>query len=333
MEFQDYYKILNVDKDASQEEIQRAYRKLARKLHPDVNKNKNAEEKFKEINEANEVLKDPEKRKRYDLYGQSWQTGREQPPPPWDDPRFTHGPRADASSRTFRFGGGGTFAEQTDYSDFFNTLFGGGVSGSQGEAQNFAMPGRSHEAEITVSLQDVFHGATKEISLQTFAMEDNGQLRPVTKTLQVKIPKGVTNGSVIRLAGQGETGSGQGRAGDLLLRITIAPDDRFRVEGHDLYTVVAVSPWEAALGAKIPVRTVDGAVTLAIPKGSQNGGKLRLRGKGIPKQNGIGGDIIVELEICIPAQMSPEEEKLFSELARVSRFSPRSDIRQHCAAA
>jgi curved DNA-binding protein len=169
--------------------------------------------------------------------------------------------------------------------------------------------------------------------LQTFAMEENGQLRPVTKTLQVKIPKGVTNGSVIRLAGQGETGSGQAKAGDLLLRITIAPDDRFRVEGHDLHTVVAVSPWEAALGAKIPVHTVDGAVTLAIPKGSQNGRKLRLRGKGIPQQSGVGGDIIVELAICVPAQLSPEEEKLFIELAKVSRFSPRSDIRQHCAAA
>lgn len=333
MEFHDYYKTLGVSKDATQEEIQRAYRKLARKLHPDVNKSKDAEEKFKEINEANEVLKDPEKRKRYDTYGHNWQAGTAEPPPEWQGTRFNRGPGPQGFSRTFSFGGNDDFEEQGDYSDFFNTLFGNGPGGRQGTTHHFDMPGRSHEAEITVSLHDVFHGASKEISLQTFALESNGHMRPITKTLQVKIPKGVTNGSVIRLAGQGETGSGQAKAGDLLLRINIAPDARFRVEGHDLHTVVAVSPWEAALGAKIPVHTVDGAVTLAIPKGSQNGRKLRLRGKGIPKPHGIGGDIIVELKICVPAQLSPEEEKLFIELAKVSRFSPRADLKQHRAAA
>lgn len=322
MEFQDYYKILGVKKDASQADIQRAYRKLARKLHPDVNKDKDAEEKFKKINEANEVLKDPEKRKLYDAYGKNWQQGGGQQQPHWRG-RESQRPEAEGFSRSFRFGSDGTFEETAEFSDFFNSLFGDRSSGRQRPRHDDDMPGRSQEAEITVSLADVYHGATKAISLQTYEADSYGQVRPVAKTLQVKIPKGVTDGAVIRLSGQGEKGTGRGVAGDLLLRIHIAPDPRFKVEGHDLYTVIAVSPWEAVLGAKIPVQTVDGTVTLAIPKRSQNGKKLRLRGKGIPTRSGPPGDIIVELEIKIPHHMSHEEEQLFRELSEKSPFDPR----------
>ena len=286
MEFQDYYKILGLPKDASQKEIQRAYRKLARKYHPDVNKGKTAEDKFKRINEANEVLKDPEKRKLYDTYGKNWQQAGSQPPPHWDKQGFSQGTGREGFSRTFHFGGNGEFKETKGFSDFFENLFGGGTANRQSRAGfDFDRPGRSHEAEISVSLADVCHGATKEISFQTYEADESGQVRPVTRTLNVKIPKGITNGAVIRLAGQGDKGVGQGAAGDLLLQINIAPDPRFQVDGHDLHTIVPISPWEAALGGKVKVQTVDGAVTLSTPKGSQNGRKLRIRGKGF--RNGM----------------------------------------------
>ena len=327
MEFQDYYKILGVKKDASQEEIQRAYRKLARKYHPDVNKDKDAEEKFKMINEANEVLKDPEKRTLYDAYGRNWQQGAEQPK--WQYREYTRRPREEGFSRTFRFGGDGTFQESSNFSDFFNSLFGEGYAGRRQRQYDHHMPGSSQEAELTVSLADVYSGATKAISLQTYEADARGQVRPVTRTLQVKIPPGVTDGAVIRLAGQGERGMNE--AGDLLLRIRIAPDPRFRVEGHDLYTSVAVSPWEVALGAKIPVKMVAGTASLTIPKGSQNGKKLRLRGKGLPKRDGGSGDIIVELEVRMPDHLTRDEERLFSELAKNSSFNPRAGHSQRAA--
>lgn len=320
MEFQDYYKILGVKKDASREEVQRAYRKLARKFHPDVNKDKDAEEKFKKINEAKEVLQDPEKRKLYDAYGENWQQGGQQPN--WQNREHTGRPGEEGFSRTFRFGSDGSFEESAGFSDFFNSLFGDQFAGRQRQHYGNEMPGRSQEAELTVSLADVFHGATKAISLQTYEADGQGRVRPITRTLQVKIPQGVTDGAVIRLSGQGEKGY-SGEAGDLLLRIHIAPNRYFRIDGHDLHTSVAVSPWEAALGAKIPVRMIDGTVTLAIPKGSQNGKRLRLRGKGLPKRGGGAGDILVELEVRVPDHLTEEEERLFMEISRKSSFNPR----------
>jgi len=329
MEFQDYYKILGVSKNASQEEIQRAYRKLARKYHPDINKDKESEEQFKKINEANEVLKDPEKRKLYDAYGKDWQRGSQQQQY-WQDQNFSQrtGPRG--NSRTFHFGKDGSFGEAGEFSDFFNSLFGHGFSRSQkaGSFYTEDMPGQSQEAELTVSLSDVYHGATKTISFQTYEADNSGQVRPVTKTLQVKIPKGVTDGGIIRLGGQGQKGIGRGAPGDLLLRINIAPDPRFKIEGYDLHTVVALSPWEVALGAKIPIQTVDGNVFLNVPKGSQNGKKLRLRGKGIPRSKGTPGDIIVELEVKVPEHLTSEEEKLFKEISKKSKFNPREKFYQ-----
>lgn len=312
MEYQDYYKILGVKKDASAADIQRAYRKLARKFHPDVNKDKDAEEKFKMINEANEVLKDPEKRRLYDAYGKDWQQGGQQPH--WQQREYGQRPGAENFSRTFHFGSDGSFEETSGFSDFFNSLFGERFAGRQQRQYQYDAPG---EAELTVSLADAFHGATKAISLQTYEADGRGQVRPVTRTLQVRIPIGVTDGAVIRLAGEGP-------AGEVLLRIRIAPDPRFRVEAHDLYTSVAVSPWEAALGAKIPVQMIDGTATLTVPKGSQNGKKLRLRGKGLPKRGGSAGDIIVELEVRMPEHLTEDEERLLAEISRKSSFNPRT---------
>ncbi len=324
MEFQDYYKILGVSKDASQKEIQRAYRKLARKYHPDVNKGEDGEAKFKQINEANEVLKDPEKRKLYDTYGKNWQQAGSQPPPHWDNPGFSQGTGRDDFSRTFHFGGGSNFENTEGFSDFFESLFGGGGANRRGRTDyDFDMPGRSYETEITVSLADVYHGVTKAFSFQTYEADENGNVRPVTRTLNVKIPKGMTNGGVIRLAGQGDKGVGQGVAGDLLLQVKIAPDPRFQVDGHNLHTIVPISPWEAALGGKVEVQTVDGVVTLSIPKGSQSGRKLRIRGKGLPKRGGGAGDIIVQLEIKIPDHLTTEEEQLLKKLSTTSHFNPR----------
>jgi curved DNA-binding protein len=326
MEFQDYYKILGLSKDASQKEIHRAYRKLARKYHPDVNKGKTAEEKFKKINEANEVLKDPEKRKLYDTYGKNWQQAGSQPPPHWDPQRFSKRTGRQGFSQSFHFGDNGEFKSTKGFSDFFESLFGGETANRHNRSgYDFDMPGRSHEAEMSVSLADVCHGATKAISFQTYETDGSGQVRSVTRTLNVKIPRGITNGAVIRLAGQGDKGVGQGVSGDLLLQVNIAPDPRFQVDGHDLHTIVPISPWEAALGGKVKVQTVDGAVTLSIPKGSQNGRKLRIRGKGIPKNDGAAGDIIVQLEIRIPDHLTNEEDQLLRELSTKSKFNPRDN--------
>jgi curved DNA-binding protein len=328
MEFQDYYKILNVSRDASQKDIKRAYRKLARKYHPDVNKEKDAEERFKKIGEANEVLKNPGKRKLYDSYGKDWQQAGDHQQPHWSNRGPGQKPGQEDSSRAFHSGANDGFDDGSGFREYFENLFGGDSTGRRTYSDyGFDMPGQSHEAEITVSLADVYSGATKDLSFQTYESDSSGQVQPVTRTLRVKVPKGVTNGATIRLAGQGEKAVGQGTPGDLLLRVNIASDPRFRVKGHDLISVVAVSPWEAALGSKVPVYTLDGTVTLSIPKGSQNGRKLRLRGKGIPNRKGAQGDIIVELEIRIPDDITIEEEKIFKEMLQKSKFNPRD---HHC---
>lgn len=323
MEYVDYYQILGVPRNATQEEIQRAYRKRARKYHPDVNKDKHAEAEFKKINEANEVLKDPEKRKLYDTYGKDWQNGAQYNNASNWEHMFRQGSGNTEGTRTFRFGSDGSFGETSGFSDFFHSLFGQDFGRQQKGWRNFDRPGRSHEADITVTLREVITGAGKTISLQSYEQDAAGQAHPTSRTFQVKIPQGVTDGSVIRLPGQGEKGSGKGTSGDLLLRIHIAPDSRFKVDGHDLHTTLIVTPWEAALGAKVDVQTVDASVSLTIPKGSQNGRKLRIRGKGLPKKSGQAGDIIVELQINVPTTLSKEEEQLLKELAAKSRFNPR----------
>lgn len=312
MKKRDYYEILGVPRTASAEEIQRAYRRLARRLHPDVNKQQDAEKKFKELSEAREVLKDPEKRKLYDNYGDQWQEvgvnhrGRA---------RSTRGGKGRARSESFS---GEPFASGDAWQEVVEDLFrrsSAGYGAWDSKTEDFTPAGRV-EAEVTVSLADVFFGATKTLTLTTYNLAADGGMRPTQRTLQVKIPKGIADGATLRLAGQGGS--------DLLLHLRIAPDPHFSRDGDDLLTVVAVSPWEAALGATIPVRTLDGSVTVRVPKGSQNRGRLRLRGKGMPRRDGTAGDLLVELEICMPEAMGGEEERLFQQLAKTSRFDPRT---------
>ncbi|MBM9605249.1 DnaJ C-terminal domain-containing protein [Desulfopila inferna] len=319
---QDYYKLLGVSRSATKEEIQKAYRKLARKYHPDVNKEKGGEDLFKKINEAQSVLSDPEKRKLYDRYGARWQEAGRQAEPSEDW----------ASQNQWReYGGGFRDAQRGDpfgreeYEDIFSNIFGG----SQ-QSRAYRSTGRTVEAELEVSLDELIHGAAKNISWSS--MERSGRtLRPVEHTVQLKMPRGLKDGSVIRLAGKGEKGVGGGPAGDLLLQIKVRPDPRFTLREYDLLTTVPVSPWEAVLGAKITVETIKGKIHLSIPKGCRTGRKLRVRGKGLPHKHGGAGDLLVVIEVHVPSEPTEEERKLFQELHKHSRFNPRESLGQWAA--
>lgn len=329
MQFRDYYETLGVARDASQDEIKKAYRSLSKKFHPDRNKGKDAEESFKRVNEAYEVLKDPEKRRRYDQLGRGFSAGDEfRPPPGWQNVEFN-----------FDFGGGRGGSGPVGFSDFFESLFGGarGPGGGFGDdvrtrsrdpfagARPRARRGRTAEAEITISLEDAYHGATRQVTLQQVEHGPDGGRRSTQRTFSVKIPPGTTTGTKIRLAGQGSPGLGGGPAGDLLLKVNIADHPVFDVDGHNLKARLPVTPWEAALGAKVSFRTLDGDVTLTLPAGSQSGRKLRLKGKGLPrKKGGERGDLELEVSIRVPKELSDEERALFERLAEVSRFSPRA---------
>ncbi|GLI34357.1 DnaJ C-terminal domain-containing protein [Desulforhabdus amnigena] len=323
VKFRDYYEVLGVDRSVKQEEIQRAYRKLARKYHPDVNKSPDAENKFKEINEAYEVLKDPEKRKKYDQLGAHWKDGQDFRPPPGWETHFDFG-RAGGPGRTeFHWGGTGGF------SDFFEALFGGrggepfaGMRGAR--AQTWSQAGSDQEATIRISLEDAFHGATKSITLQMQSITPQGQVSVQSKNYEVKIPRGILNGQKIRLAGQGGEGIGGGPRGDLYLKVEIDPHPVYQVEGKDLTYILPLTPWEAALGAEVEVPTLSGPVTLKIPPGTQSRQKLRLRGKGMPSPKGVPGDLYVVVNIVVPKKPTERERELFEELRRVSRFRPRS---------
>lgn len=310
--YQDYYATLGVGKSASQEEIQRAYRKLARKYHPDINKESSAEEKFKQINEAYEVLSDPEKRAKYDQFGSGW------------DDQFANQGYQSGDNVRFHFSN----ADPGQFSDFFQNLFGGGWS--FGEETEFRgggtrrRRGRDHEASIDITLADAYHGARKSINLEKVEADSSGRPTRIRRSYDVNIPPGVTDGSLIRLAGQGGSGSGGADAGDLFLRVSIIPDKRFTLKGHDLATAVDITPWEAALGAKVPVPTIDGKINLTVPAGTQSGQTLRVRGKGMPVSSGRYGDLLVNLRIVVPKHLSARERHLFEELAKESRFDPRS---------
>lgn len=321
MDYKDYYAILGVKKDASEDEIQKAYRKLARKFHPDVNKAPEAEAKFKEIGEAYEVLKDPDKRQKYDQYGSAWKRAQQTGggvPPGWEGFDFGQG--------GFDFGGGGG----GDFSSFFEMLFGGrqgargargagfsgfGGMGGQGFGGGFGGGGDT-EATINLSLEEAVRGGKREITLQD---PNTGQ----RKTLSVRIPEGVRAGQRIRLAGQGQPGMNGGQAGDLYLKIEIEPDSRYKVDGANLQTTVAVTPWEAALGADADVQTLDGPVRVKIPAGSSTGRKIRLRGRGLPQSGGEKGDLLAEIRIVVPETLSERERELFEQLAEASSFRAR----------
>lgn len=312
MKYKDYYEIMGVSRDATQDEIKRAYRKLARKYHPDVSKEADAEARFKEVGEAYEVLKDPEKRAAYDQLGTNWQAGQEfHPPPGWD--------------AGFEFSGGGyTEADAAHFSDFFEDLFGrGSVHGFHtGRGQReFHGKGQDHHARILIRLEDAYRGSERAITLRVPEVDASGHVVTRDRTLQVKIPKGITRGQRIRLRGQGAPGVGQGEAGDLYLEVEFEPHPFYRVEGRDIYLDLPVTPWEAALGATVAIPTLGGTVDLKIPPGSQTGRKLRLKGRGLPGTP--PGDQYVILQIETPPAKDDKARALYQRMQQEMNFNPR----------
>lgn len=316
--YEDYYSALGVERTASQDEIQKAFRKLARKCHPDVSKEKDAEEKFKKLNEAYEVLKDPEKRKLYDSLGSNWKAGQNfQPPPGFEEffrqPGMGQGGRRARSGpqgATFSFGGGGAGG----FSDFFESIFGAGMGREFGGFDEASSPFQSqapssYESQLKISLEDAYRGGKRNLSI---GLPDGS-----TKTLAVNIPAGIADGTVMRL------GKAAGLPGEVRIKIRVTPHPRFRLSGRDLEAVVPLSPWEAALGSKIPLETLGGQVTLSVPPGSQSGQKLRLKGRGMPQKSGASGDLIVQLSIVVPRSLSAPEKELFKKLSETSTFNPR----------
>ncbi len=312
VQFRDYYETLGVSKSATPDEIRSAFRKLARKYHPDVAKDKKAaEEKFKEINEAYEVLSDPEKRQKYDQLGQNWnQPGGFQPPPQWGG--------AQPGGGFYRYGGedGGVEFEfnGTGFSDFFEAFFGGGrgqsAFGGFGQRAAGAERGSDVEADIMVPLEEALHGSKRTVSLRRAGSNK-------VETYQVKIPRGVREGQRIRLAGQGEPGERGGKSGDLFLRVRLARHPDFTVEGSDLIHEVKIAPWQAVLGAELTVPTLEGNVRLKIPPGTQPGQRFRLRERGLPTSSGKRGDLYVEVQLAIPKKVTEKEKEIWSELAKL----------------
>jgi curved DNA-binding protein len=302
MEYKDYYKILGVERGATQDEIKRAYRKLARASHPDVNKEAGAEAKFKEAGEAYEVLKDPEKRAAYDELGANWKQGQEfRPPPNWD--------------AGFEFSGGGyTQADASQFSDFFEGLFGGmrgarGGGAGFGTRREFHAQGEDHHAKIEIDLADAYTGAKRAITLRMPEVDAQGHVTVKDRTLNVTIPKGIREGQHIRLAGQGAPGMGKGPAGDLYLEVRFAPDPIYRVEGKDVYLDLPVAPWEAALGAAIKAPTPAGPVMLKVPPNSTKGRTMRLKGRGLP--GSPPGDLHAVLKIVLPPADTDKAKEVY----------------------
>ncbi len=320
MDFKDYYAALGVSESATPEEIKKAYRKLARKYHPDVSKEDDADAKFKDVGEAYEVLKDPEKRAEYDQlrkYGARGD-GSFQPPPGWQS----------ASG----FGGGGyTEADAQQFSDFFEEIFGGGRRGGAGFGGGFGgrhsmrMRGEDVHARLALFLEEAFEGCDKQVSFTVQEADANGRVFQRQKTLKVKIPAGMKEGQHIRLKGQGGPGMGGAESGDLFIEVEYAPHPHFTVQGTDILVTAPITPWEAALGASIQVPTVGSKVNLKVPKGSSSGRKLRLKGKGLPGKH--PGDQIVVLQIVMPEKHSDKAEALYRELAEAEKnFNPRSKL-------
>ena len=314
MDFKDYYKIMGVERAATQDEIKRAYRKLARKYHPDVSKRADAETRFKEVGEAYEVLKDPEKRAAYDQLGADWKAGQDfRPPPDWD--------------AGFEFSGGGyTRADSSAYSDFFESLFGRGFGSAThaGAQRGFRARGEDHHAKVLIDLEDAYLGAARTITLRSPELDAGGHVITREHTLNVKIPKGIRQGQKIRLSGQGAPGFGGGETGDLYLEIEFKPHKLYRVEGRDIYLHLPVAPWEAALGATIKTPTPAGPVDLKIPAGTASGRKLRLKGRGIPGKP--PGDIYVVPQITLPSADSDQARGLYRKMEQELAFNPRSKM-------
>ncbi|WP_299565334.1 DnaJ C-terminal domain-containing protein [uncultured Sulfitobacter sp.] len=321
MEYKDYYKILGVERTAPQDEIKRAYRKLVRKYHPDVNTGPDAaeaERMFKDVGEAYEVLQDPEKRAAYDQLGANWKEGQSfNPPPDWDE--------------GFEFSGGGyTEADPSGFGSFFDELFArqgrqrGGPSPHMRQGHQFSAPGQDHHAKIVIDLLEAYQGGTRDFTLRAPELDPDGHVVLRERTIRVSIPKGVTEGQHIRLSGKGSAGMGGGKPGDLYLEVAIRDDPAYRVEGRDVFMDLPIAPWEAALGARISVPTPSGTVELTIPKHAQTGKKLRLKGRGIPGKR--AGDLFAVLKIVIPPVESARAKELYEEMAREMDFDPRARL-------
>jgi len=311
MEFRDYYDILGVTREATVDEIKRAYRKMARKFHPDISKEPNAEEHFKQVGEAYEVLKDAEKRAAYDQLGENWQAGQDfRPPPDWDQ-GFEHA---------------GAGFDDAQFSDFFESLFGRGRrGGGHAHRQNdFHMRGADSHAKVLIDVEDAFRGTSRTLTLKHPQMGADGRTQLHERTLNVRIPKGVRQGQHIRLAKQGGAGLGTGEPGDLYLEVDFASHPFFQVEGKDIYLDLPVAPWEAALGAKINIPTPATRLDLKIPANSGAGKKLRLKGKGIPAKD--PGDLYAVLRIALPPADSASAKKAYREFEQASNFNPRAGM-------
>ena len=327
MEFKDYYTTMGVARDATADDIKRAYRKLSRKFHPDVSKEKNAEARFKEIGEAYEVLKDPEKRTAYDQLGANWKAGQDfRPPPGWNA-------GAEHAGRGFEreFGGGAT--DFGDHSDFFETLFrqgfgggaghGGGQAGGRGA--RFSATGEDRHAKIQIDLEDSYSGATRTLNLRVPEMSEQGHVIPREHQITFTIPKGIRAGQHIRLAGQGAPGMGEGGAGDLYLDVEFNPHALYRVDKHDVYMDLPIAPWEAALGADVEAPTPTGRVEVTVPPGSAAGRKLRLKGRGLP--GNTPGDFYFVLQVVVPAADSDSARSFYEGMAKqFSSFTPRAKL-------
>ena len=312
MEYKDYYQILGVGRDATQDQIKQAYRKLARKYHPDVSKEKDAEARFKDAGEAYEVLKDPEKRAAYDKFGANWRNGDHfEPPPNWD--------------AGFEFRGAGyTGADASGFSDFFESLF-GRDQGNGRRTHTLRMKGEDQHAKIVIPLAEAYHGARQTITLTRPTVDPYGHVTTRPHRLHVAIPKGIIEGQRIRLEGQGLPGYGGSPAGDLYLEIVFQQDPLFHAEKRDIHLTLPVAPWEAALGASLTVPTLGGDVQVKIPPGSQAGKKLRLKGKGLCAGANCG-DQIVTLQIVMPEAKTEEQRQVYRAMAEKMPFNPRAGM-------
>jgi curved DNA-binding protein len=300
MEYKDYYKVLGLTKEATQDDIKRVYRKLARKYHPDISKESNAEEQFKEVGEAYEVLKDPEKRAAYNQLGEDLKAQRHSRPPP---------------------GGNAGAGRSADFDDFLADLF---AQRARAGGRAYQANGEDSYAKVSIDLEDAYHGATRSLTMRTTERGADGRPFLQERTLNIKIPKGVKQGQHIRLQGQGNPGVGGGSAGDLYLEIAFNPHPLYRVEELDVYLELPITPWEAALGGSVKIPTPDGSVDMKIPASSSSGRKLRLKGRGIPAQS--PGNFYVTLKVVLPDTLSDKAKALYSELAQERTFNPRAGM-------
>jgi curved DNA-binding protein len=318
MKYKDYYAVLGVARSAHEDDIKKAYRRLARKYHPDVSKEANAEERFKELQEAYEVLKDPEKRAAYDQLGSNWKQGQDfRPPPGWDQARTR-----------FYTADGGDFTESDlgGFSDFFANLFGQAHArqARHGGFHEFRQRGNDHHAKILITLEEAFHGTERTIQLQMPEAGPAGRLQQAVKTIKVTVPPGALPGQQLRLSKQGGPGSGGGENGDLYLEIDISPHRLYSLKGHDVYLTLPVAPWEAALGADIKIPTLGGRVGLKLAPGSQTGQQLRLKGRGMPAI-ARPGDQYAILQIYTPRPETAEQKQVYEKMAQLMPFDPRKD--------